>query len=103
MDLVWILAAVAAAMGGVCLLPGGAALLIGLLESHIGRVVIAAGAGLMALLAVRRSGYRAGKSDALADVAQANADAVQRHREIERDVADKTEAELRSRLRRWSQ
>lgn len=98
----WILPAIVAVIAGICLIPGGAAILLGLLDSRIGRAVIAAGAIFMMMLAVRRSGYRAGKSDALADVAKANADAVRRHQRIELDVADRTEAELRDRLRRWS-
>lgn len=101
-EVLWILSAVVAVLVGVCLLPGGAALLLSLVNSRIGRAVVAAGAVILMLLAVRKSGYRSGKSDALADVAKANADAVQRHQKIELEVADRTEAELRDRLRRWS-
>lgn len=106
MDWLWTLiatvAALAAAIAGLCLIPGGAALVATVLNSPLARALAAAGVVILMILTMRRQAYEEGKGDAERLVKEANAEAAARRRAIERDVADDTEEERRKRLARWS-
>lgn len=94
-----VLGTVAAGIAFVCLLPGGAALVAGVLNSRVGQGVVAAGAALLAVLTIRGRAYRQGETAARRMVDEANAEAANRRREIERSVAGESDDALRAKLR----
>jgi hypothetical protein len=106
MDWLWTiiatLGAVAAAIAGLCLIPGGAALVAAVLNSPLARALAAAGAVILMILTIRRQAYDEGQAAAKRMVDEANAEALRRRRAVERDVADDTDAEMRKRMERWS-
>lgn len=93
------LGAVATGIGLFCLFPGGAAVVAGILNSRIGQGAIAAGAALLAVLTIRGRAYREGESAAKRMVEEANAEAANRRREVERTVAGESDDALRGKLR----
>lgn len=107
MDLIlYTLGALITLGAGALLMPGGMAVGVAVFawvrDSRIAQAVALAAVGLLAILAVRRDGVKAGKAEALHDVEKANRRAVERRQKVDDAVAKAPDESVRDELKSWS-
>lgn len=96
-----VLAGVVGAIGVAMLFPPVAALVLTLANSRFGQAVIAIGAAVLAVLAIRSKARREGADEARQEIAGENAKAVQRRKEVRGDVETRSDEQLRDKLREY--
>lgn len=75
------------------------ALFLAIVNSRFGQAVIAIGAAILAVLAIRSKAKREGAAEAEDEVRRENARAVERRRKIESEIEARSDEDLRNKLR----